>query len=256
MKGQNEGQGRRSRGLWAAGSVIFLATLIVWQGVQVWKLGVLGVPWLFTMQLSSHQPMTTDIDAPFAGGVTVVAKTLPSKAKEPALEQKLPPGLKSAIEPNSAAEPVPNLRANVAPIPVAQPRLRKQQWQQQADLVEASPPEAEGAAVVLPSEGEIRGWIKSEAEEAVGGVDEEGMPLYRFALWLEPPQPVQQKIASVAYNFDAPSAKPKSQASTTRESGFRVKFGGASCARTVIVIVTLEDGRSQMAEVDGCAILN
>jgi len=108
----------------------------------------------------------------------------------------------------------------------------------------------------LPSTDEIKGWVKSQAREFVGGVDDAGNILYRFDVWLEPPADQKQRIAAVDYAFDAPSATPATRASADRESGFRVHFGGLSCARSLAVTVTFDNGETREAEVNGCRALD
>jgi hypothetical protein len=113
-----------------------------------------------------------------------------------------------------------------------------------------------GISSGLPTASELEGWVKSQAREFVGGVDEAGNILYRFDVWLEPPAAQKQRMVAVDYAFDAPSAQPANQASKNRETGFRVKFGGLSCARSVAVTVTFDNGEQRAAEVDGCRILD
>ena len=108
----------------------------------------------------------------------------------------------------------------------------------------------------LPTAGELQGWVKSQAREFVGGVDEAGNILYRFDVWLDAPADQKHRIVAVDYAFDAPSAKPETQASKDRDSGFRVKFGGLSCARAVGLTVTFDNGEKREIEVDGCRILD
>lgn len=252
------GQANWGRASLLAGLAALTAALITWQGVQGWKAGVIGVPGVLMLTLFEQARDWTDEDAPFAGGVTVVAKTRATVAKQtaPAAAPE-PPAL--AAEP---ALPAGVATHSLGSVVVTRPPVSEPLTTGSVTATATSPAllarpltwQDEGPA--LPSESDIRSWVRAEAEEAVGGVDEQGMPLYRFNVWLDAPDETRQKIASVAYNFDAPSAKPREQSSTEKQGGFRVKFGGASCARTVLVTVTLDDGRSQMADVDGCAILN
>ncbi len=245
------GQANWARAGWLAALTGLIAAIITWQGVQGWKAGAIGVPGVVMLKLFEQARDWTDENAPFAGGVTVVAKSRPPAARRS----------KSAPSPMAAAQPVANAEVNALPAGAADPVTTGSVTS--GPVTAATSPALlarpltwrdEGPA--LPSESEIRSWVRAEAEEAVGGVGEDGMPLYRFNVWLDAPDETRQKIASVAYNFDAPSATPKEQSSTEKKGGFRVKFGGASCARTMLVTITLDDGRSQMAEVDGCVILN
>jgi len=108
----------------------------------------------------------------------------------------------------------------------------------------------------LPTANEIQGWVRSQAREFVGGVDDAGNILYRFDVWLEPPADQKGRVVAVDYAFDGPSAQPATQASKEAETGFRVHFGGLSCARAVAVTVTFDNGETRQAEVDGCRALD
>lgn len=120
----------------------------------------------------------------------------------------------------------------------------------------ASLPPAGSARVDLPARSEIRAWARSEAREFVGGVDADGMPLYRFEVWLDAPDDVREQIRSVSYEYRAPSAQPPMQSSSDTGSGFRVRFGAAACAEKAKITVVMRDGQERSADVDGCRILN
>jgi len=125
--------------------------------------------------------------------------------------------------------------------------------------IESPPDEATKTAAIpsgLPTAGELGGWVKSQAREFVGGVDQAGNILYRFDVWLEPPIDQKQRMVAADYAFDAPSAQPTTESSKNRDTGFRVKFGGLSCARSVAVTVTFINGEKRETEVDGCRILD
>ncbi len=138
-------------------------------------------------------------------------------------------------------------------------------WQQEV-TVAAKPDDARPARqpaapldrvrASLPSRSELRSWVKSNAREFVGGVDADGMPLYRFDLWLEAPEDLRSQVRAVSYAYRAPSAQPPEQSSSDAKNGFRVKFGAASCAEKATVTLTLKDGRERSVTVDGCRILN
>jgi len=115
---------------------------------------------------------------------------------------------------------------------------------------------APGGRVVLPSKSDIGGWLKSQAWEFLGGVDAQGNILYRFEVWLDAPPGVLGAIKRVSYDYAAPSATPKTRESDSAQGGFRVRFGGLACAQKVTVEVTMVDGRSRRAVVDGCQALN
>ena len=108
----------------------------------------------------------------------------------------------------------------------------------------------------VPSSIAMEGWIKAQAREFVGGMDDDGNMLYRFDVWLEAPAAEKGRIVGVDYAFDAPSAKPPKRSSKDGKTGFRVSFGGLTCATTIEFMVTFEDGERRKAKVDGCEVLN
>lgn len=122
--------------------------------------------------------------------------------------------------------------------------------------VEPPKPEEPESVSTLPAPEIIEGWIRIQAREFVGGVDAEGIPLYRFDIWLEMPDDIKTQAKSVAYVFDAPSAQPPEQSSENAKNDFRVKFGGAACAKTVVVTVKFADEQTRKVTVDGCEIVN
>lgn len=139
-------------------------------------------------------------------------------------------------------------------------------WQMDLEAAEEPPEDSQQASTSeessasgagnLPSETELGGWIESQAKEFLGGVDEEGNILYRFDVWVSAPPALHNKIKSVAYSYDAPSATPESQESVEPRTQFKVSFGALSCAKEVAVTITLEDGSTRKAVVNGCQILN
>lgn len=122
--------------------------------------------------------------------------------------------------------------------------------------MEPPKPEEPKSVSTIPAPEIIKGWIRAQAREFVGGVDAEGIPLYRFDIWLEMPDDVKKQAKSVAYVFDAPSAQPPEQSSKDSKNGFRVKFGGAACAKSLAVTVTFADEQMRKVIVDGCEIVN
>jgi hypothetical protein len=118
-------------------------------------------------------------------------------------------------------------------------------------------PEAEpGRRAGLPSKSEIREWVKSQAWEFLGGVDTQGNILYRFEVWLDAPQKVLSSIDSVTYEYDAPSATPKSRESNQVNGGFRARFGAMACSKDITVTLKMTDGSTRRTKVDGCQALN
>ncbi|MDA7947534.1 MAG: hypothetical protein MPJ78_08650, partial [Hyphomicrobiaceae bacterium] len=117
-------------------------------------------------------------------------------------------------------------------------------------------PQASGGGSGLPSVSAINSWVKSQAWEFLGGVDAQGNILYRFEVWLDAPASELKNVKSVAYDYDAPSATPKSRESNRAEGGFRVRFGSLACAKQITITLTMSDGRKQRAKADGCRVLN
>lgn len=157
-----------------------------------------------------------------------------------------------------AARPAPPRdRAPDGGAPPALPREREGTAAPSGERQEpASPPSQSAEPADLPSRSDIRSWARSEAREFVGGVDSDGMPLYRFEIWLDARPDVRSAIRSVSYEYRAPSAQPASQSSAEAGDGFRVRFGAASCAEKATITVVMKDGRERSADVDGCRILN
>ena len=111
-------------------------------------------------------------------------------------------------------------------------------------------------AFTPPGEDTIKSWFRGTAQEFLGGVDAEGIPLYRFDVWLEMPDDIREHTVSAAYTVDAPSAQPPAQTSKDAKTGFRIRFGGAACAKTIALTLTFADGKSRDVEVEGCSIIN
>lgn len=195
-----------------------------------------------------------------------VPETIPSVMAETAPQPAIP--LPSQKRPVS--EPKPDLATAPMPLPRPQPRPQSANapvlpWQQESNaavntndtrLANLPPTTAGRVRTSLPSRSELRSWVKSNAREFVGGVDADGMPLYRFDLWLDAPEDLRSQMRTVSYAYLAPSAQPPEQSSSDAKSGFRVKFGAASCAEKATVTLTLVDGRERTVTVDGCRILN
>ncbi|GAB4238344.1 MAG: hypothetical protein Kow0032_24730 [Methyloligellaceae bacterium] len=189
-----------------------------------------------------------------------------------------PPPSPAPVKPvNPAPEPQASLpEPPPLPVPAPAPPVRKAPeaaakaklpWQtgesaapvppsasQRVASVPSSPPAGERGR--LPSRSQLRSWLRSEAREFVGGVDEDGLPLYRFDLWIEAPAEARQQVRKITYEYLAPSAQPPQQSSSDPKNGFRVKFGAAACAEKTVVTLVMKDGRERRVSVDGCRILN
>ncbi len=230
------------------------------------------------------------------GGATVVAKYVPklrdtvdplAKAVRPIMRnfRRNPPASVSPVQPPSAQipapspipPPAPKPAQNVAvapppelPSPARKPAetpppdqskpKRTLPWQIPGETARlpAEPPPAPNASsgADLPSRSDIDGWVKSQAWEFLGGVDAQGNILYRFEVWLEAPQNTLKGIKSVSYDYDAPSATPKSRETSRADGGFRVRFGSLACSKEITITLKMTDGRSQRTKVDGCRVLN
>ncbi|MGI9382400.1 MAG: hypothetical protein ACR2PO_04540 [Methyloligellaceae bacterium] len=217
LQNQTPDRPARGRPIW----LIVGAGVILWQVGQAIALGVLGLPGVYTIALSSRGVSVSDGGAGAGKGdrVTVVPKTAYRKRLE----------RKADDEPAKAAG-----RQRVARVP---------------------PDTAPDGALSLPPKAALKRWLRSSAREFVGGVDEQGNILYRFDIRLEVPDDLRPKVVEVAYDYNAPSVRPRSQASKTAKDGFQVKFGALACAGTMKVTVTFEDGRTQQVEADGCSLL-
>ena len=212
---------------------------------------------------------------------TVPVPALPSTPDAPALTR----GLGAAPAPaepaviSQATVPLPgnpesptDARQQTASPPIPDPRPQPDAgtapaqalpWQGQPKpnakkppVVANLPPQATTENVRLPSRSDVRGWAKSTAREFVGGVDADGLPLYRFDIWIDAPKDVLTQIQQVSYEYLAPSAQPAAQKSNDVQNGFRVKFGAAACAEKARITLTMIDGNERKVDVDGCRILN
>lgn len=206
------------------------------------------------------------------GGVTAVIRRVPALrdtlnplAKERSSEKQLPqPAFKRnaarQIEPKETPAPDPRIAAPLQPSAPATPpapvKKPARQPPSERKVARLPAPAAPAGRSALPSKSDIGGWLKSQAWEFIGGVDAQGNILYRFELWLDAPPGVLGDIKQVSYDYDAPSATPKTRSSRKAQGGFRVRFGSMACARKVGVEVTMADGRSRRAVVDGCQALN
>ncbi len=198
--------------------VVFLvASVLLWQVLQALILGSFGVPGVIEFPIAG---MGKGLRSIGAGGISVVRKGLPGgRANESRPKSGAPGG---AGSPETAA-----LKPDQAP------RIES-----------------------VPSSIPMEGWIRAQAREFVGGMDDAGNMLYRFDVWLKAPASEKERIATVDYTFDAPSAKPPKQTSKDAKSDFRVSFGGLTCATAIEFVVTFFDGEKRKAKVDGCEVLN
>ncbi|MEC9367228.1 MAG: pYEATS domain-containing protein [Pseudomonadota bacterium] len=251
-------------------TVLVVALLLIWQIAQIVISGTVGIPGIFTigapLVATARRPPQPSADTR-PGGVTTIHRRIPGPQEKSAMAPQAGP---PAPSPPPIVAPPPQLPApEQAPAPKAPERAapsplvltRPQTTPAPTPAPEPKPkvaaiPPAPAEPIELPSRSDVEGWIRSQAREFVGGVDKDGLPLYRFDVWLEAPANVNARIQSVTYEYFAPSAQPPNQVGDDRASGFRVKFAGAACAEKLVVKVTLDDGRERKVEVDGCSVLN
>ena len=204
-----------------------------------------------------HIPDLRDTLDPLAQ-VKAPDETIPAVSPTPAPVLQLPKqeqGTQIALSPPAPAPPAPVAPPKITPPPAPKIKL-KPAIRPEIEVARLPPEPARGGRVDLPSRSDVREWLKSQAWEFLGGVDEAGNILYRFEVWLDAPSNMLGAIKSVSYVYDAPSATPPSRNSDLSDGGFRVRFGGKSCAQKVTVTLTMSDGRSRRAVVDGCRALN
>ena len=65
----------------------------------------------------------------------------------------------------------------------------------------------------------------------------DGSKIYDFAVWVEAPEPVLNRIASVEYRFEHPSFTQQSHISNDESTGFRVQYRGWGCLDVVPIII-------------------
>jgi hypothetical protein len=77
--------------------------------------------------------------------------------------------------------------------------------------------------------------------------------VYDFAVWLDLPHSVRERVRQVSYTFDHPTFQQKRLTSTDPASGFRAGYRGWGCLSTVLVQVDYRDGPSDRFLLDQCA---
>ncbi len=214
-----------------------------------------------TTAISRHVPALRDT-------VNPLAKDQPQRLQfpRPAVAPQRPPVVVAAPE---VAAPKPPTRKPVivrAPPPAPEPEWttpraqlpKEPQKKQKVTRLPSQPaPQAAGGSSGGSfSKSEIREMVKSQAWEFLGGVDAKGNILYRFEVWLDAPQNVLSRIDSVTYDYDAPSATPKSREANQVIGGFRARFGALACSKDITVTLKMTDGSKRSARADGCRALN
>jgi hypothetical protein len=115
-------------------------------------------------------------------------------------------------------------------------------------------PQAVVSAPPKPASAEIGNWMKGKATKIMGA--SRTKPLYHFVVWVEPPKAMQAHVAGVSYDFSSPAVRPQSQASSDRDSGFKINAAGLACADQITVTLRFNDGRVEKASIDGCELFN
>jgi|SRR5260370_37825583 hypothetical protein len=85
----------------------------------------------------------------------------------------------------------------------------------------------------------------------------DGRKIYDFAVWVEGPTAVLDRIGSVEYRFEHPSFTRHIQKSSDESTGFRVHYLGWGCLDAVPVIIHPRDAATVGAiDFDMCDRLN
>jgi hypothetical protein len=215
-----------------------------------------------TTTITRHVPVLRDTVNPLAKD-RPQALQIPSSA--PAVVVAPPPPV--VVDAPKAVLPKPPVRKPVTvrpPAPALEwttPRIQAPKAQQQKPDIsrlpsQPAPDAGRGRSANSLSKSEIREWVKSQAWEFLGGVDAKGNILYRFEVWLDAPQKVLSRIDSVVYDYDAPSATPRSRESNQVNGGFRARFGAMACSKDITVTLKMTDGSTRKTKADGCQALN
>lgn len=176
------------------------------------------IPWERAPQAEEQSPRPKV----FAEGSAAGAEVLPWDAVEP-----FDPGGSSGT---TSAETAPATEA--PPLPAAAP----------------------APAAALPAASDVERWVKAKATK-FNSEDKSRGRLFHFELWLEPPAIVKERLVAVAYTFETPAVMPQAQISSEQKTGFRVAFGGLTCAEKITLTLKFSDGQSQQVAVDGCRLL-
>lgn len=262
-------------------SLALVAGLIAFEAALVLGAGAIGIPGFLLVAGGGRGSHATQGSEGPEGGESVMAKlataTVPATPAPPAGLIDAPPPSDAEPQLNGLAEiPLKTWDRDEPESP--QPRAFGQDSKAREvlpwDAVEPVPldsvapaatttppqpaapeaPQAVAAPADLPSSGEVEGWVKAKATEVKG--EDRARPLYHFEYWLEPPEDMKGRLAAVAYDFNTPAVMPQAQASSERDTGFRVLAGGLTCPDKVTVTLKFKDGRSQQVVVDGCRLLS
>lgn len=115
-------------------------------------------------------------------------------------------------------------------------------------------PQVVVSASPQPAVADIGNWMKGKATKIMGA--SRTKPLYHFIVWVEAPKAMQAHVAGVSYDFSSPAVMPQSQASSDRDSGFKINAAGLACADQITVTLRFKDGRVEKTSIDGCELFN
>ena len=169
-----------------------------------------------TSETTNRRPVPTTA---FIGG-TASPETLPWDAIEPVPYSRQVPG---------APQPLPSRFGPSEPAPVVS-----------------------GEPAFDLSASAAGGWVKAKSTQFKGA--NRARPMFHFELWVEPPDAIKRRLIAVAYDVEAGAIQPRAQQSRERQTGFRVGFGGLSCADKITLTLLFDDGRSQEVDIDGCKL--
>jgi hypothetical protein len=267
-------------------SLALAAGLVAFESALVLGMGAFGIPGLLLVRFAGG---TAGAHAT-PGGETIISKFLPrQEIRSPSMAEASPPALahpflsnlaenlpwpepkaeaklQARVESDGSRKPVPKAFGEhasksteelpwdaVEPVPYAAAGAGGPARPKAPEPEPVSQPPLAMAKAPLPSSGEIEAWVKSKATEFKG--DERRRRLFHFELWLEPPADVKKRLVAVSYVFATPAVMPQSQISNEQKTGFRIVFGGMTCAEKITLTLQFADGGTQQVEIDGCRLL-
>jgi len=269
--------------------MVLLAYFLAFEATLALSVNALGIPGLFLLQLG--ETTGPRIVARSSGGETVMAKG-PGEDAAPAevvpatkpipIEAAPLPSAKldvdtldpTALVASQAAKtsegsnrrPAPTtafIGGTASPETLPWDAIEPVPYPREASLVPGAPqPSRFGPSVPAPgaasepafdlSASAAGGWVKAKSTQFKGA--NRARPMFHFELWVEPPDAIKQRLIAVAYDVEAGAVQPRVQQSRERQTGFRVGFGGLSCADKITLTLMFDDGRSQEVDIDGCKL--
>jgi hypothetical protein len=129
-----------------------------------------------------------------------------------------------------------------------------------SDALEGLAPDAYARPEVAPTPAHGLGLVSAGMARA--SADERpdtgasGKKLYEFAVWLDLPAALRDRVRQVSYTFDHPTFLAKRHRATDAGSGFRSAYTGWGCLSTVSVQVEYRDGTpTDQFSFDQCALI-